>query len=157
MIMSSIALLALALLLTGCSWFAAGAPQANFTIQSASYLNPDIQNNPEPIVVTVYQLKNQFAFKQASYDALANNSAAVLGNDLIDKDIMEVRPGKTLEIAKALSPDTQYIGIVAAYRDINKARWHSLLKVPEPGKNANIRLSLESEGVSASISKASRF
>jgi type VI secretion system protein VasD len=135
-------------LLTGCAIFGPSVPHASIDIQSAKYLNPDINGNPSPIVVTIYELKNQFAFKQASYDALATNSSSILGGDLIDQQTIEVRPDTVMSVSQPLSPNTQYLGIVAAYRNIDQATWRTTVAVPSTANSFDIRLSLESQGLS---------
>ncbi len=103
--------------------------------------------NPSPIVVTVYQLKSPFAFEQSSFDALENNSAKALGNDLLDRQTIEVRPNSQQYLDISLSGQTQYLGIVAAYRNINQAIWHKAIKI-RPKQAKPIQINLESQALS---------
>lgn len=130
---------------------ATSQPTAAINIQSARYLNPDINGNAAPVVVTIYQLKSPFAFKNASYDELDNNSASILGGDLVDKQVLSVRPNQREGINLALEQNTKYIGIMAGYRNINEATWHTIVRIPNGEKNAKIELVLESQGLSVRI------
>ena len=106
--------------------------------------------NASPVVVTIYQLKTPYTFKQATYQALASNSSKVLGTDLIDKNVIEVRPNSHRAIYQPLSPNTQYLGIVAAYRNIDQSKWRTIIKVVnEKGKRSVINLDLESQALTA--------
>lgn len=136
-----------ACMLSGCALFGPNVPHANIRMQSAKYLNPDINGTPSPIVVTIYELKNQFSFTQASYDALATNSASVLGSDLIDQQTIEVRPNSYQSVTQTLSPNTKYLGIVAAYRNIDQSTWHTTVPVNANTSSMTINLSLESQGL----------
>jgi type VI secretion system protein VasD len=134
------------ILLTACQ------PKMRLIVESAHYLNPDINGHAAPILVTVFQLKNSYTFSQANYDALLSNSSSILGDDLIDKTSFEVRPGTHLKITENLYNNTHYIGIVAAYRNPNISSWHKMLSLKNPAQSVDIDLDLEAQGLSAEIS-----
>ena len=122
-------------------------PTANFAVSSAGYLNPDINGQASPVLVTVYQLKSGYAFQQADYQSLTNNAAKVLGDDIVDKSSFEVVPSATDSQTIKVYPDTKYIGIVAAYRDPNSVSWHKVVPLKKAGDSISINLNLESEGI----------
>lgn len=132
---------------------ASSPPGASLTLQAAKYLNPDINGQASPVVVTLYQLKSPFGFDNADYDSLAGNSAHVLGSSLIDKQTTEIRPGQITGVNLALTQGTEYIGIVAAYRDIDQTRWHTVVKLPTGNRKIKLFINLESAGISAHIVK----
>ncbi len=142
-------LIVVSVLLIGC---VKSANTAQINMQAAQYLNPDVGGRASPLVVTIYQLKKPFSFKQASFSALENNSAQVLGNDIIDKQTVEIRPGQKQTITESLAQNTHYIGIIAAYRNIDQAAWRKVIKV-KPKENATIKLDLESQGLMARLLK----
>ncbi len=138
----------LGILLAGC----AQPPSALMEIHSAHYLNPDVDGNASPVVVTVYQLKSTFNFQQATYDQLSTNSGDVLGADLIDRSTIEVRPDSDDSVRQTLSPNTQFLGIVAAYRNIGGATWRQTVPVTNaPNEETVITLDLESEALTATV------
>ena len=147
-------LFAVIVLSTGLTACASGPNGVAVDIQSARYLNPDVNGLASPVVISIYQLKSPFTFNNANYSSLANNSAAILGSDLIDKQTMEIRPGENKNINLDLAQATQYIGIVAGYRKINQAQWHTTIRIPAKSKGANIALSLESQGLSPRLIKS---
>lgn len=141
-----ILLIVVTALLTSCSWFTS-APHADITFKSAHYLNPDINGRPAPVVVTIYQLKNAYTFKQADSASLMADSAKILGGDLIDKNTIEIRPDNTQSISQKLDPNAEYLGIVADYRNATTESWHKAVKLDDSGGDrADITINLESQG-----------
>ena len=137
-----ISLLLLTSLLTGC-----GTPGHNVTIttHSAKYLNPDIRGNPSPLLLTLLALRSSVGFNQASYRQLQNNSVSALNNNLIDKQSIELRPGETQKMTQSITSDTRYIGLIAAYRNIDQARWRALVPISHQEKNTSILVFLETQ------------
>ena len=80
--------------LTGCS--SSTLINTKMNINGASYLNPDVNGRPSPVMVSFYELTAPMSFKQADYFQLQANPGSVLGNDLIDEQTIELRPGKSL-------------------------------------------------------------
>ncbi len=143
-------MIALNSLLMGCG---PSLPQANLAIQSAQYLNPDVNGRPSPVEVTFYELSSASRFKHASYYSLSSNAGKVLGNDLIDVQTMEVRPGQTQKVTQTLSPNTHYIGLTAAYRNLDQDRWKTAIKIPNGKKDVTLNVVLESQGLAAALEK----
>jgi type VI secretion system protein VasD len=137
-----------AALLTACS--SSAPPQMKATIQSIDFLNPNIYNQPSPVVITIYQLKSATAFQQASFFVLANNAAAVLGSDLLDKSEMEIRPKEKQKLEVILAPTANYIGVLAAFRDPDKAQWRQVIPVT-PGKKVSLQINLAAQSVAAKL------
>ena len=140
--------------LSACSFWGDGVPTAEINIDSAQYLNPAVNGRTSPVVLTIYQLKNKSVFKSTDYSALATNSSQVLGGDLLDKSVVEVRPGSHIHISQPLTVDIKYIGVTAAYRDIDKATWRKVIAVDiTKNKTSKIDINLESEALNVSIKK----
>lgn len=133
--------------ITGCS---STPPTLVANLQAANYLNPDIYNHSSPVVVTIYQLKSSMAFQQANFFALNNNALNVLGGDLLDKQEVELRPKQAQTLKIPLSPATNYIGVVAAFRNPDHAQWRKLVKVEADG-NVKLEISLATQNVIAKI------
>lgn len=132
------------LLLLGC--FSEQAPQMKALIQAGNTLNPNVYNQPSPIVVTLYQLKSPTAFQQANFYTLYNNAAVVLAADLLDKTDIEIRPQEKQTLHVTLSPNTHYIGVLAAFRDPDTAQWRQILTV-KPGANVNVKINLAMQSI----------
>jgi type VI secretion system protein VasD len=133
--------------LTACS---TSTPQMETTIQSVNFLNPNIYNQASPVVITIYQLKSPATFQQASFFTLYNNPINTLASDLLDKRDIEIRPQQQQTLNIMLSPQTNYIGVLAAFRDPDKAQWRQVLQV-DPGKNIEVQISVATQSVTLKL------
>jgi type VI secretion system protein VasD len=109
------------------------------TLTASADVNPDAQNRPSPIVVRIYQLKDDGAFKDADFFALYDKEAATLAAALVSRMEFELTPGQTLTTDYPVSPDTKFIGVAAAYRDIYNAQWHAQAGSAEKGVTGLIK------------------
>jgi type VI secretion system protein VasD len=103
------------------------------TLTASADVNPDAQNRASPIVVRIYQLKDDAAFKDAEFFALYDKETATLAAALVSRMEFELTPGQTLTTDYPVSPDTRYIGVAAAYRDIYNAQWRAEAGSAEKG------------------------
>lgn len=125
--------------------------QVRLTMHSAHYLNPDVNGKSSPLVVNIYELKSPVEFNQSSFDQLSANASAALGQNLVDMQSIEIRPSKTLILKQLLTPDTRYLGIAAAYRDIDQANWRQVIRMPHKKRKVSLVLILQSQGISAHL------
>ena len=140
----------LSLSLGSCDIFSS-QPEAKFSVQAAQYLNPNVYGAPSPVVLSFYELKTPYPFKNATFFQLNQNAAAVLGDSLIDKQTVEVRPNSSQRVTEVLSPNTQYIGIVAAYRNLDQAVWREVIKLNPKQKHTSISINLESQSLVVNV------
>lgn len=146
--------LACLLFLSGCAMMPKGS-SATLQIQSATYLNPDINSTPSPVVLNIYQLNSAYAFQQASFHQLYDTPSKTLSGSLIDKSTLEIRPGQTQTFSQPLLPNTQYLGIVAAYRKIGNNKWKAIVKIKDNKSHAPVlHLDLESEDLNVLVSES---
>lgn len=123
-------------LLVACAAKPAKPPKpqpVTLTIAVSADVNPDSQTRPSPIVVRLYQLKDDAAFKAADFYALYDKDQATLGAALVSREDFEFAPGERHSADMPLSTDAQFIGVIAAYRDIRNAQWRTLTAAPEKG------------------------
>ena len=117
----------------------------NVDLTARASLNPDEANRSTSVAVRVYQLKDRKLFDKASYDDLLKNDKTVLAQDLQDSIAAVVNPGASASVTQPMQPDTEYVGIVAFYRnpDSNGA-WRRV--VPKMKLSADAPLKLELVG-----------
>jgi type VI secretion system protein VasD len=145
------AALAAALLLAAC----AGAPKpasVTGTVQASAEVNPSASNRPSPLLVRIYELKSAAGFNAADFMSLYQRDQAQLAADMIAKEEFVLAPGETKTFAKTLAPDTRFIGVVAAYRDIEHARWRSVVPV-QPNQPQKLTVKAGELAVEATIGK----
>jgi type VI secretion system protein VasD len=94
-----------------------------------------------PIVVRLYELKAQGAFSGADFFSLYDREAETLGGELIAREELTLAPGQTRQIQKNLDPQTHYLGILGAFRDIDRAAWRSLVPVAE-GRDIDVEVAV---------------
>ena len=102
-------------------------------------VNPDDDGNASPLVVWMYQLSSKTAFNNAEYFTLYDSDVATLGNDLMDKEEFELRPGQTLEIEREFDQETRFVAFMAGYRDIDNAKWRAVAELP-PGETTELQI-----------------
>jgi type VI secretion system protein VasD len=149
-------LLASCLTLTACK-SAPPKPQVlKLSVAVGADANPDGQNRPSPIVIRVYQLKDDAAFKDADFFALYDKEQATLAASLISRQEFEVAPGAQKVVDYQLAPDARFIGIAAAYRNIRDAVWRAQIGSQDKGlagiakkKKLNVSAGRASVAVSA--------
>ena len=111
--------------------------KAAMTLVASADTNPDGSGRPSPIVVRVYQLKTDGAFKGADFFALYDDDQKVLGAEMISRDEYVLAPAERKTIDVTVSVDTRFIGALAAFRDRN-AESRALLAAPRGGLNVTI-------------------
>jgi type VI secretion system protein VasD len=110
--------------------------------RAAVDLNPDHEGNPSPLVVRLYQLKSVTAFNNSGFFSLYDNDANELGDDMKGREEMEFQPGQALFLERELEAETRYVGVMAAYRDIENARWRAVFEV-EAGSETEMIIALD--------------
>ena len=129
------------LLLSACavlSSCAAAPPKpqpinVKLNIIASADVNPDAQSRPSPIVVRIFQLKDDAAFKDADFFTLYDKEEATLAASLVSRVEYEVAPGETHVADYAVAPETRFIGVIAAYRSIRDAQWRVISGPAEKG------------------------
>jgi type VI secretion system protein VasD len=142
-------LAALALALAAC----ASPPkptQLAATIQASEQVNPSSSKRPSPLLVRVYELKGAAAFNSADFMSLYQRDKAELGADLLGKEEFVLAPGESKQFAKTLAQETRFIGVVAAFRDVEHARWRSIVPVA-PGQMHNVVIKADQLSVEAAL------
>ncbi len=113
-------------------------------------LNPDYSGRPSPLVVRLYALKNTVAFENTDFFKLYESDVGVLGGDLLNRKEYQLKPGETKEIEGELNEEVEFLGILAAYQDIDNAVWRSTVKLESHSTN-EVKIQFKSTQVVASL------
>jgi type VI secretion system protein VasD len=122
------------------------------SIQGASELNPSVTQRPSPLLLRVYELKSPTAFNQADFMALYQADQATLGADLVAREEFMLAPGEIRPYRKTLAPETRFIGVVAAYRNLEQATWRTIVPVIRPGQAQAQKLVIRADSLAVSAS-----
>ena len=143
--------------LTGCAGLFSKPPPPppkpgtlSINIIASSGINPDARSRPSPVVVRMYELKASAQFESADFLSLYDKDQAVLGADIVVRDEFVLQPGEKKAIHKPLLADTKFIGVVAAFRELERARWRALVAVL-PNKNNLIAINLDGIAVQTTV------
>jgi type VI secretion system protein VasD len=104
--------------------------QTRTLLSASNDTNPDINGRPSPVVLRVFQLRNDAEFGRADFFTLSSHEKDALGTNLIAVEEFELRPGEHLETRIALSRDARYVGAIAEFRDLNSGQWRALRARP---------------------------
>lgn len=135
------------LFLSSCAVQSTNSPGTRIEMQAANFLNPDIFGKAKPIEVSIYQLSSTDAFTHASFNALWQNDSKILGASLVDKEQFELRPSEQRTITIPYFANATYLGIVAGYRELDKATWRKVIHLSKKDHKLPVRLNLSSEGI----------
>ena len=117
------------------------------SIEASPNLNPNAEGRPSPIVMRFYELSSADVFESSDFFTLYDTEMPTLGKFILFRDEMNIKPGQLKSFKREAKPETRYIGVIAAYRDLDNARWRGLLEI-EPHKKSKIMIHLGSLSVS---------
>ena len=117
-------------------------PSTDLFINVAGNVNPDITGRPSPVVMKVFELSSRTIFDTQDFFSLYDEPESILGPDLLKKDELELQPDSKQEYKMKLDRNTRFVGVIVAYRDIDQARWRSVIEVDPTGYD-NINVNVE--------------
>jgi type VI secretion system protein VasD len=102
------------------------------TVTAAATVNPAANGHPAPVVVRLYRLNSDVAFKGAEFFPLFDDDKRVLAAELVARDEYELAPGESKTQELVLPPEVRFLGAMAAFRDIRNSTWRAIIPVPPP-------------------------
>lgn len=127
----------LALSAAGCS---AGPPAAavkpcdvqvvTLNIYAADNINPNEKGNPRPVVVRLYQLKNDVKMENATYDEILLRHKEVLEDDLMKVDEVEIFPNDLVQVKFERIKEATVLAGVALFRTPKGNSWKTFYAFP---------------------------
>lgn len=119
------------LALASCAAKPAKPAPTRTQLTASANVNPDASGRASPIVVRLFQLRNDGEFAAADFFALYGKEKETLAATLISREEYVLEPGETRAIELSLDPQARVIGALAAFRDIRASRWRALTQSPE--------------------------
>ncbi|QSI28645.1 type VI secretion system lipoprotein TssJ [Variovorax sp. RKNM96] len=116
------------LVLAGCASKPVVTP-VSITLVAGADANPDARGRASPLTVRVYALKSPGPFEGADFFSLFEKDQATLGAELVQREEMLLRPGETKKLDLTLPADAKSIAVMAAFRDLDRARWREVVPV----------------------------
>ncbi|WP_369632877.1 type VI secretion system lipoprotein TssJ [Variovorax sp. V512] len=125
---AALGLAAAGLLMAGCASKPMVTP-VSITLTAGADANPDARGRASPLTVRVYALKTPGPFEGADFFSLFEKDQATLGAELVQREEMLLRPGESKKLDLTLPADAKAIGVMAAFRDLDRARWREVRAV----------------------------
>ncbi len=124
----------LMLILTACQ----SSNQIQLNLQPAAFLNAlNIEKKTYPVMVRVYQLSEEGAFINASFQELWKKDAEVLGATLLNRREIMLKPNEPQQVRFAKTAQAAFVAVVALFRSPEAESWriiqplnHSFSLVP---------------------------
>ena len=124
-----------AVMLNGCTWLMSDVTKVDMRMITGGDVNPDDSGRPSPVVVRLIELKSASTFQSADFFALYNDEKQTLGPDWVSSEEFEFKPGDVQDMRFALHPESGFVGVLAAYRQLDKVNWRLVLPIKLKEKN----------------------
>lgn len=95
------------------------------TISASHEINPDTSQRPSPVVLRIYELTSDTTFNSADFFQLYDEESSTLGDELVSRQELDITPGEEKELVFKPQQNTRFLGVVAAFRNIDKATWRT--------------------------------
>ena len=132
--------------LTGCS-STPKPPIARISLNVQDDINSFLTDTsiPEarPVVIRLYELTSLAAFNSTDFLSVFNDYQSALGNELLFSEELRLIPGMRKKFNRPLNLDTRYVGVVAAFRDLEHAQWKAFTAIPGEEKKPEIYIFLK--------------
>ena len=83
-------------------------------------------NQGYPVVLRVYQLKNDTNFQHATIQSFWLNDRQVLGEELVDKKEYSLQPGQVIKLKVNIEDETKFIGACADFNQPDMDGWRGI-------------------------------
>jgi type VI secretion system protein VasD len=100
------------------------------SVVASPRLNPTSDGEPRPVLLRIYQLKDDNALQNTSFDELWKDDKAALGEDVMMKDEVYAYP-ESLTIMKFVrNPEAHFVAAAALYRGHQGKSWFLSFELP---------------------------
>lgn len=100
-------------------------------VKVAADLNPDQSGRPSPLVLVIYQLKNADDFRNKDFFTVFDPGGTALGTDLLRREQITLQPGVDQSLSHEFDAQTEFVGVVGAFSDIENSQWRAVVGLPE--------------------------
>lgn len=129
------------ILCTGLAGCMRADPSIDLAVASQPNVNPDPHGRPSPVWVHFYQLKSDLAFREADFLSLTEKYNQTLAMDVVGMTERTFKPGEAFHDEIDSSPEALFLGIIAGFRQIERAQWRAVLPL-NPKKKTPVRMEL---------------
>jgi type VI secretion system protein VasD len=106
-------------------------------IYAADNINPNENGNPRPVLVQLYQLKNEVRMENATYDQIYKDAKGTLEDDMLKVDEISIYPNDLVEVKFERIKEATALAGVALFRGPRGSSWKTFYEFPlMPGEVA---------------------
>lgn len=99
-------------------------------LAAAVDVNSNATGQAAPVLVRVYELASDDVFNNTDFFALFDHEQAVLGAALVRTRDFMLAPGQIVDISGQVDPRTQFIGVIAALKQLDGTLWRMAAPLP---------------------------
>ena len=135
-------------LLTGCNALSpiSALTKLDLTLAAGERLNPDLHGRPSPVVVRLIELRHPVAFEHSDFFSLYERAEQVLPKDWVSSEELALHPGERRLLKLSVAPQSRYVGVLAAYRDLPHVQWRWVVPLAQE-RRTQVDLVLDEMGV----------
>lgn len=137
--------------IAGCAAAPPEPTRIEADISASEDVNPDFSGEASPIFLRLYELTSETTFDTATFNELYNADKATLGEDLRGSEEVSLAPGQSATVSREFQDGSRYLGVLAAFQDIEAATWRATAPVPV---NATTRYRVTVERSAVSVRQA---
>lgn len=147
-------------ILTGCT-STPKPPIAQISLNVQPNINSYAINQTEaearPVVIRLYELTSLSAFNSSDFFSVFNEHKTLLEGELVHSEEFRLIPGKKQKFNRPLHLNTRYVGVVAAFRDLEHSQWRAATAIPAKESAPEIYILLEGNKVMIGAKEACGF
>ena len=98
-------------------------------IVASSNVNPDRNGRASPVVMKLFELRSLAQFQVADFFSLFEKEKEALGAELVAREEYTLMPGARTELVRQVHPETRHVGVIVAFRDLERSSWRASLPV----------------------------
>jgi len=106
-------------------------PYEKIALVGADDLNPDINGRPSPVQSKVLHLTSRATFDNLDFDDLFYNAKNLLSDELLLEENYTLQPKQKIKQKLLVDKGTQFVAVLAAYRDLDNARWRYVMPISD--------------------------
>ena len=106
-----------------------GGPIIKVDMSSTGNLNLNINNEPLPVVVRIYQLSDKGVFESSTFNQLWKSDSKALSKSLLTKNEIILNPGSKDRVELDRHNDAKYVGVVAIFRTPGQRKWRAIYEL----------------------------
>ncbi len=130
---------------------------AQVSIVADSRLNQDSHGRATPVMIRVYLLKNLTTFSNADFFSLYEKDQQLLADTLVWREEIMLKPGEVKRLDPREVGEGRFVAILAAFRDIDHARWQTSVQLIPGSSNDVLVLARENEVTATQGSDSARL